>query len=194
MRHIEEVVFPIRNEVNALFIELVQGEGGIYPADPQYLYPLAAFCKENDILLIVDEVQTGFGRTGKMFACDHYPLLNPDIVTVAKGICAGMHILGAAIFDASRDFKELGRHSNTFGGNDLAIAAAMKTIDMVETRLGWVAESAPYSAIEHFRVRLDHAMHAINAKCKHTRLANLRGMGWMLGFDVLDKHQRPSPK
>ncbi|MBI1957096.1 MAG: aminotransferase class III-fold pyridoxal phosphate-dependent enzyme [Candidatus Niyogibacteria bacterium] len=193
MRHVEEVVFPIRKEVNALVIELVQGEGGIYPADPEYLYPLFAFCKENDILLVVDEVQTGIGRTGKMFACDHYqfmPDIVPDIVTIAKGICAGLHIYGATIFDARLNFKELGRHSNTFGGNTLAIAAAMKTLDMVEERLRSVAKEAPHSAIEHLRVRLDHAVHAINAKCKTMRLANLRGMGWMLGVDVLKKDIR----
>ncbi|MBI2039375.1 MAG: aminotransferase class III-fold pyridoxal phosphate-dependent enzyme [Candidatus Niyogibacteria bacterium] len=187
MELVEEIVEPFHEEVNALFIEPEQGEGGMNPSELEFLLPLAYYCKERDIKIVDDEIQTGIGRAGKMLACEYFPGFIPDIVTLAKSICAGTHVLGVTIFDARLDFTELGRHSNTFGGNSSACRAAFETIKSVEEILDRM-KGVIHSPITHLRKRLNDATKAINHKCaaKHyaMRLANLRGLGWMLGLDV----------
>jgi len=113
-----------------IFVEPVQGEGGYVVPPPGWLSRIAAIAKDNDLLLIADEVQTGFGRTGKMFAVEHEGVV-PDILTVAKALGGGLPI-GGAIFDASLDFEVSGAHSNTFGGNLVACASALATLDAIE--------------------------------------------------------------
>ena len=100
----------------AIIIELIQGEGGVYVADKEFIKELREFCTEKNICLIFDEVQTGFGRTGKMFCLDHYGV-SPDILCLAKGIAGGLP-MGATI-SSSEYFEKLekGEHASTFGGN-----------------------------------------------------------------------------
>jgi len=176
MRYFETVVSP--EEINGAFVELVQGEGGINPAEVQFLGPLLELFKTFDIKLVVDEVQTGFGRTGKMFACEHYDVV-PDVITLAKGIAAGVGVLGATVFNSELDFKEKGRHSNTFGGNSSACVAALENIEIVKEIL------VDGDRQRRFFFEVEEAIRFINIKSRGIKLSMVRGMGWMLGFDVL---------
>lgn len=117
-------------EFNAVFVELVQGEGGINVADQRDIVKTLNFLKTNDVKVVVDEVQTGMMRTGKMFACEHYGI-EPDIICLGKGLASGMPI-GATVAKAELDFPESGCHSNTFGGNAVSSAAALETIELLE--------------------------------------------------------------
>src|ERR671927_170854 len=129
-------------EVAAVVVEAVQGEGGYVPAPKGFLQGLRRICDEHGILLVVDEVQSGMGRTGKMFACEHYDV-QPDIVCIAKGIGSGLPI-GACVSRADiMDWKP-GAHASTFGGNPVCIAAALKTIELLEG--GLVQNSAEVGA------------------------------------------------
>ena len=117
-------------DVAGIFVEPVQGEGGYIVPPKGWLPRVAQIAKDNGLLLIDDEVQTGFGRTGKMFAVEHEGVV-PDILTIAKAMGSGMPI-GAAVFDASLDFGEKGAHSNTYGGNPIACASSLATLDVIE--------------------------------------------------------------
>lgn len=113
----------------AVILELVQGEGGVRPADPDYLAGVRSLCDERGVLLIVDEIQTGFGRTGSMFASQTFGL-RPDIMTLAKAIAGGVP-MGATLC-GSHIASALGKHGSTFGGNPLACAASLATINYLE--------------------------------------------------------------
>src|ERR1700694_1667117 len=123
----------ITSETAAVIIELVQGEGGVHVATAEYVQGLARFCRERGALLIVDEVQTGFGRTGRLFACDHYDL-QPDILCLAKSLAGGVPVgaicLGARVMESGRITR--GVHGSSFGGNPLACAAALAALDIIE--------------------------------------------------------------
>ena len=113
----------------AVMIELVQGEGGVEPQDKAKVQALAKFLKSKDILLIVDEVQTGIYRTGELFASNLYEI-NPDIITVAKGLGGGVPI--GAVMTTQKDIFQPGDHGSTFGGNYLVCAAALEVLDILE--------------------------------------------------------------
>jgi acetylornithine aminotransferase/acetylornithine/N-succinyldiaminopimelate aminotransferase len=114
----------------AVMLEPVQGEGGVIPADPAYLSAVRKWCDSNNLLLILDEIQTGLGRTGTFYAFQGYGI-SPDIVTLAKGIGGGVPI-GACVAAPRADVLEPGDHGSTFGGNPLACAAALATLAAVE--------------------------------------------------------------
>ena len=126
LNNLTKLVDAMQADTAAVIIELVQGEGGVRPADFDYIKQLRGLCRENNVLLIVDEVQTGFGRTGEMFACQAYDI-EPDIMTLAKGIAGGVP-MGATLC-GKQITSALGKHGSTFGGNPLACAAAIATID-----------------------------------------------------------------
>ncbi len=111
----------------AVVIECVQGESGVTALDRNFVTALTAYCKENDILLIADEVQTGNGRTGKLFAYEHYGV-QPDIVTTAKGLAGGLPIGACLFFDKAEYALSKGDHGSTFGGNPVCCAAACNVI------------------------------------------------------------------
>ncbi len=117
-------------EVAAIVVEAVQGEGGYVPSPKGFLQGLRRICDANGILLIIDEVQSGMGRTGKMFASEHYGV-EADIVCIAKGIGSGLPI-GACVARADLMNWKPGAHASTFGGNPVCIAAALKTIELLE--------------------------------------------------------------
>lgn len=126
------------DELAAIFVEPIQGEGG-YVVPPKDFYPeLRKLTQKYGILLVDDEVQMGMGRTGKMFAVEHYNVA-PDVITLAKALGGGVIPIGATIFRADIDFKP-GQHSNTFGGNALACAIASKTVDLIEGLLPHINE------------------------------------------------------
>ncbi len=160
-------------EVAGIVVECVQGEGGYIPAPKEFLQGLRRICDEHGILLIVDEVQSGMGRTGKMFASEHYDL-KPDIITIAKGIGSGLPI-GACVARADLMDWKPGAHASTFGGNPVCIAAALKTIELLEREL--VANSAEVGA--YLKAGLEKLMP------KHDCIGDVRGMGLMLGVEFV---------
>ena len=112
-------------------MELVQGEGGVVALDADYVAKVAAFCKERDILVIVDEVQTGVGRTGKFLACEHFDL-KPDIITLAKGLGGGLPI-GAVVMNRKvAAHMQPGSHGSTFGGNPVCCAGALAVMETMD--------------------------------------------------------------
>ena len=184
---IEERLFKTTTppqEVAAIIVEAVQGEGGYVPAPTNFLQGLRRICDQHGILLVVDEVQSGMGRTGKMFASDHHDL-KPDIVCIAKGIGSGLPI-GATVARASLMDWKPGAHASTFGGNPVCIAAALKTIELLEG--GLVKNSADVGG--YLKSELEKLMK------KHDCIGDVRGMGMMLGVEfVTDKTSNtPAPE
>ena len=114
--------------VAAVLIECVQGEGGVVPLDPSYASALEAYLKEQDILLMIDEVQTGNGRTGKLYAYMNYGL-HPDVVTTAKGLAGGLPLGACLMGEKVADVLSYGDHGSTFGGNPVACAAALSVLN-----------------------------------------------------------------
>ena len=161
------------DEVAAIVVEAVQGEGGYVPAPRGFLHGLRRICDEHGILLVVDEVQSGFGRTGRMFACEHYDL-KPDVITLAKGIASGLP-LGACVARADLMDWGPGAHASTFGGNPVALAAALKTIELLEG--GLVANSA---AVGDY---LQEGLRRLQRK--HDCIGDVRGLGLMVGAEFV---------
>jgi acetylornithine/LysW-gamma-L-lysine aminotransferase len=172
---IERMKKALDDETAAVIIEVVQGEGGVNPGDADYLRNVQALCQERDALLIADEVQTGFGRTGKMFACEHYNL-RPDLMTVAKAIAGGVPM--GAIFIGPRVGEIPPRvHNNTFGANPLCCAAAVAAIDFI------LAENLPQHAAE-----MGAQMLAGFKTIESPLIREVRGLGLMVAIEL----KRPS--
>jgi 4-aminobutyrate aminotransferase len=169
-------------EVAAIVLEVVQGEGGYIPAPPEFVREIRRICDTHGILLIVDEVQSGFGRTGKMFASNHYDL-QPDIICLAKGIGSGLPI-GACVARANIMDWSKGAHASTFGGNPVCLAAALKTIELLEN--GLVENAATVGAF------LEKGLRALMQK--YDCIGDVRGLGMMLGaeFVVDRKSMKPN--
>jgi acetylornithine/LysW-gamma-L-lysine aminotransferase len=161
----------IDDETAAVILEVVQGEGGVNPASEAYLLGVQALCRERGALLIIDEVQTGFGRTGKLFACEHYGL-EPDLLTLAKSIAGGVP-MGATLI-GERVGEIPGKvHGSTFGGNPLACAAALATIRTMEQ------DRLPERAAA-LGARMLGGFQAIDARI----IRDIRGMGLMIGIEL----------
>ncbi|HEX6648853.1 MAG TPA: aminotransferase class III-fold pyridoxal phosphate-dependent enzyme, partial [Pyrinomonadaceae bacterium] len=158
--------------------------GGYVPAPKNFLHGLRRICDQHGILLIVDEVQSGMGRTGKMFACEHYGV-QADIVCIAKGIASGLPI-GACVSRADLMDWKPGAHASTFGGNPVCIAAALKTIELLQG--GLVQNAAEVG--DYLKAGLE------KLKQKYDCVGDVRGMGMMLGVEfVTDKASlKPAPE
>ena len=156
------------DEVAAIFVEPIQGEGGYHPLSMNCLPALRSLCDQHGILLVVDEVQSGMGRTGKMFAVEHYGV-EPDIICAAKGIASGMP-LGAIIAKADVMNWPSGSHASTFGGNPVSCRAALATIDLLERE--YMANATERG--EQLRAGLRNI----------PSLSNVRGMGLMIAADA----------
>lgn len=163
------------DEVAALFVEPVQGEGGYVVPPPEYLPKLKEICRRHGILLAVDEIQSGFGRTGKMFACEHWGV-EPDILCVAKGIASGLP-LGAMIARADISTWGPGTHGTTFGGNPVACAAALATIGLLEQ--GLVENAAEVGGY------LKEGLTGL--KEPYPVISDVRGLGLMVGVEMAGK-------
>ena len=170
-------------EVAAIFVEPVQGEGGYVVPPPSFLRGLRRICDTHGILLVCDEVQSGMGRTGKMFAVEHAGV-EPDMVTMAKGIASGLP-LGAVVARAELMHWDPGAHASTFGGNPVSCAAALATLDLLEG--GLVTHAAEMG--EHLRLRLTEVM------ARRLVIGDVRGLGLMTAVDfVTDRDTRePDP-
>ena len=171
---IEKLLFRYEvrpEEVAAIFVEPVQGEGGYVVPPPEYLPMLQDLCQKHGILLVADEIQSGFGRTGKMFASEHWGI-EPDILCVAKGIASGMP-LGAMIARADVSTWSRSTHGSTFGGNPVACAAALATIELLEE--GLVENAAKVGAVLKEQLT--------GLKARHGVIGDVRGLGLMIGVD-----------
>jgi 4-aminobutyrate aminotransferase len=169
--------------VAAIFVEPVQGEGGYIVPPPGYLKSLRELCDRHGILLVFDEIQSGIGRTGKMFAAEHFGV-EPDILLSAKGLASGMP-LGAIIAREKIMTWESGSHGSTFGGNPVCCAAALATLDVVEGGL-----------VENARVMGERLLAgAKGLMARHARIGDVRGLGLMIGLEfVKDRKTRvPDP-
>lgn len=176
----KQLVHP--EQVAAFLVEPIQGEGGYVPAPASFLKRLREVATKHGILLIIDEVQTGFGRTGKMFAIEHYGV-EPDIMLMAKGIAGGMPISG---FISRRDITknwQPGRHGSTFGGNPVSCAAALATIDVLQSeRLAERAAKVGGEMINRLKKLVGTNPH----------VGDVRGMGMMIGIEFIEKDGSPS--
>ena len=160
-------------EVAAVFIEPIQGEGGYLPASKKFLLELQRICRQYGILLVSDEVQSGMGRTGKWWAGDHSGI-EPDILCVAKGIASGLP-LSATIARASLMDWKPGAHASTFGGNPVCVAAALATMDLLETQY---IENARRVGEYLFRRMADWP-------ARHKIVGDVRGKGLMIGVEIV---------
>jgi 4-aminobutyrate aminotransferase len=188
VKWIEERLFKTTTppeEVAGIVLEVVQGEGGYIPAPTAFVKELRRICDENGIMLIIDEVQSGMGRTGKMFALDHHEGVKADIMCLAKGLGSGMPI-GACVAKADIMDWHKGAHASTFGGNPVALTAALKTIELLEGGLVENSKNVGAYLKEGLRRLMD----------KYECIGDVRGMGMMLGVEfVTDKTSlTPAPE
>lgn len=172
---LESVKAQVTEKTCAVILETVQGEGGIYPADPEFLKGVEKLCHEKDILLILDEIQCGMGRTGELFAWQAYDV-KPDVMTVAKALGCGVPV-GAFVLNEKTAKNSLvpGDHGTTYGGNPLACAAVSKVFDLFEEKkiLEHVRQITPY-----LEKKLDELAE------KHSCIAARRGKGLMQGLVI----------
>lgn len=165
-----------RDDIVAVMLEPILGEGGIRVADESYLQALAALCDKHDWLLMIDEIQTGNARTGTYFACMAAGI-EPDVITTAKGLGNGVPIGACLMRNRAHDLFKPGNHGSTFGGNPLACATASTVIDIIERER--LCENVAKNSLV-FREKLEHAL----GDNPHVR--GIRGKGYMLGLE-LDK-------
>jgi 4-aminobutyrate aminotransferase len=161
-------------EVAGIVLEVVQGEGGYVPAPTAFIKELRRICDDYGIMLIVDEVQSGMGRTGKMFALDHHEGVKADIVCMAKGLGSGMPIGACTARSDIMDWHK-GAHASTFGGNPVALTAALKTIELLQG--GLVENSKTVGAY------LEAGLNKL--KEKYDVIGDVRGYGMMLGVEFV---------
>ena len=156
----------------AVLIELIQGEGGVNPLDKQFVTDLAAYCKEKDLLLIVDEIQTGVGRTGRFYCYENFGI-EPDVITTAKALSGGLPLSACLCNERLKDVLGPGSNGTTFGGNPLACAGALKILEIV----------GDDEFLAEVRAKGDYMRERIG---KMKGVKEVRGMGMMIGI-VLEK-------
>ena len=159
------------DDVCAVMMELVQGEGGVLPLDKEYVQAVKKLCEERDWLLLIDEVQTGVGRTGSLFAFQQYGVL-PDVVSFAKGIAGGLPMGGFMVNEKCRNVLGPGTHASTFGGNPVCSAAALAVLDILD--------DAALDAVKEKGEYLRKGIEALGRKS----IGATRGMGLMIGIEV----------
>ena len=164
-------------QVAGIIIEPVQGEGGFHPAPLELMRALRSICDEHEIVLIADEVQTGFGRTGKLFAMEHYDI-EPDIICVAKGLAGGLPLSGVIGRAHLMDVAEPGGLGGTFAGNPMACAAALAVLDVIEE------EKLLERAID-IGEQLKQKLELIRKRNDVVSISHIRGPGAMVGFDIV---------
>ena len=185
INYIENVLFVSNvpaSEVAAILIEPIQGEGGYLVPPDGFLASLRQLCDRHGILLIFDEVQSGVGRTGKMFASQHWNV-QPDIMTLAKGLGSGLPIgLVVAKKTIMQQWKH-GAHGNTYGGNPLCCAAALATLDLIERE--YAANAAKVGAYLTTRLR--------ELQSRHPVIGEIRGKGLMIGMELVSDRTSREP-
>ncbi|CAM4800658.1 unnamed protein product, partial [Rotaria magnacalcarata] len=177
---IENIVFKTTTpaeEVAAIVVEAVQGAGGYFPSPASFLPELRRICNENGIILIIDEIHSGMGRTGKMFATQYYDI-EPDIICLAKGIGSGLPI---GVCTARADIMDWPQraHASTFSGNPVCIAAALKTIELLENGLVQNAHTVGNYLKDRLAKLLD----------KYECVGDVRGLGLMIGVEIVESKE-----
>ena len=157
------------NKLAAVMIECVQGEGGVIPLNKEYVTTLSDFCQKNDILLIVDEVQTGNGRTGRLYSYMNFDI-KPDIVTTAKGLAGGLPIGATLLGEKVKDVFKYGDHGSTFGGNPVCCAAANGIINRLDDEF-----------LDSVREKSDYIFKALTGA---SGIKSVSGMGLMIGIET----------
>ena len=172
--NIQALEKAVTEETAAMILEVLQGEGGVYPASAEYIQAARRICDERGALLIMDEIQTGFGRTGKMFAIQHYEA-TPDLLTCAKSLAGGVPI-GAVLIGQNVKNLTPGVHGSTFGGNPLSCAAANAALEVMkeEDLPGQAAAKGAYLMEKLKRIESPH-------------IREVRGMGLMIGIELKHK-------
>jgi len=176
VRWVEDTLFRTTvppEEVAAIFVEPIQGEGGYIVPPPEFHRELQKIAKKYEILYVADEVQSGMGRTGKMFAMEHFGVV-PDIMALAKGIASGMP-LGAMVARSDIMIWEAGSHASTFGGNPVSCSAALATIELLEAEL-----------MENAKIRGEYLMTELRELQKSMEcMGDVRGKGLMVGVELV---------
>jgi len=172
--NVEALEEAVNEETAAVILEVVQGEGGVYPITAEYIQAARRICDEHGALLIVDEIQTGFGRTGRMFAIQHFDV-TPDLLTCAKSIAGGVP-MGAVLIGHKVQNLTPGVHGSTFGGNPLSCAAAVAAIGVIEE------DDLSRQALVKGAYLRDR-LREINSP----NIREVRGMGLMIGIELKEK-------
>ncbi len=176
----EELKNAVNENTAAIMIELIQGESGVYPLNPEYVNEIVKICKERDIILIADEIQTGIGRCGTLFAYENFGI-EPDIITMAKGLGGGVPVGGFLAKQRIADAFVPGDHGTTFGGNPLAMRAGTVVID--ELLNNGVIDNAKQMGKYFFE-----KLNALKDKCD--AIKEVRGMGLMIGIEFKDENAK----
>ncbi|HVO76030.1 MAG TPA: aminotransferase class III-fold pyridoxal phosphate-dependent enzyme, partial [Ignavibacteriaceae bacterium] len=167
---IREIEKTFNENTIAVLMEPIQGEGGINIPDENYLKQIRDFCDSKNILMILDEVQCGLGRTGKFFAYQHSGIM-PDIVTIAKGLANGIPIGAVICSKQIGDLIKPGNHGSTFGGNPIAVSAAIKVVDLIDEKL--------LKEIDRLGGILLNSLYSLNL----STIKEIRGKGLMIGIE-----------
>ena len=181
LKYIEDMLFLKTvdpDDVAAIFVEPIQGEGGYVVPPVEFLKGLRRICDKYGILLVCDEVQTGMGRTGRMYAIEHFDV-KPDIICLAKGIASGMP-LGAIVAASDIMSWKYGSHASTFGGNPVSCAASLATIDLLQN--GLIANAEKIGA--HIKKHLSGFIE------KYECVGDVRGLGLMIGVEIIKDKKR----
>jgi len=171
--------------VAAIIIEPVQGEGGFHVAPPELLVALRQLCDRHGIVLIADEIQSGFARTGRFFAIEHSGV-QPDLITVAKSLAGGFPLAGVIGRAKIMDCVEPGGLGGTYGGSPVGCAAALAVLDIIDKEC-LVERAAHLGAVIRDRIGV------IAARSDALPIANVRGLGAMIGFDIVDDRSACRP-
>ncbi|OPA75640.1 aspartate aminotransferase family protein [Paenibacillus selenitireducens] len=176
LHDVEALEAAITNQTCAIMIEMVQAEGGVIPVEPAFVQHIAKLCKEHNLLLIIDEIQTGMGRTGKLFAYEHYGI-EPDIFTVAKALASGFPVGAMLGKGYLREAFTAGSHGSTFGGTPIATAAVIATVETIVGGRLWerAAEMGDY-LMEQLQEKLDG----------NTYVRAIRGKGLIIGIECIE--------
>jgi acetylornithine/LysW-gamma-L-lysine aminotransferase len=169
--NIERLEAALTDETAAVILEIVQGESGVRPGSPEYFQVVRQLCDERGILLIIDEVQTGFGRTGRWFACEHSGIV-PDLMALGKSIAGGVPMGAVAIAPKVAELKP-GMHGSTFGGNPLACAAALSVLDIYEQE----------DLVTRARQSGEYLLEQM-AEIQSPLVREVRGLGLMVGMEL----------
>lgn len=172
--NVEALDKAVNEETAAVILEVMQGEGGVYPATAEYIQAARRICDERGALLIVDEIQTGFGRTGRMFAIQHFGV-TPDLLVCAKSLAGGVP-MGAVLIGHSVKNLTPGVHGSTFGGNPLSCAAAVAAMGVMDE------EDLPGQAAAKGQYLMDKLK-----KIESPNIREVRGMGLMIGIEMKQK-------
>jgi acetylornithine/LysW-gamma-L-lysine aminotransferase len=172
--NIEALEKVVNEETAAVILEVIQGEGGVYPATAEYIRAARRICDEHGALLIVDEIQSGFGRTGKMFAIQHFDV-TPDMLTCAKSLAGGVP-MGAVLIGSKVKNLTPGVHGSTFGGNPLSCAAALAALSVIEE------EDLPRQALVKGAYLMDKLR-----QIESPIIREVRGKGLMVGIELKEK-------